>query len=67
MFWVSYLSPYLLYVLSPSMWPKSNNIAVFALDVKSTYEGEQMIFSLLRLANLAQDGVLQFHPFTWEW
>jgi hypothetical protein len=39
-------------------WPKSNNIAVFALDLKSTYEGEHMIFDLLSLANLAQNDVL---------
>jgi hypothetical protein len=26
------------------MWLKSNNIAAFALDLKSTYEGEHMIF-----------------------
>jgi hypothetical protein len=37
---------------------------VFALDLKSAYEGEEMIFGLLGLANLAQDDVLQFHPFT---
>jgi hypothetical protein len=41
------------------MWPKSNNIAVFALDLKSTYEGEHMIFGLLSLANLSQSAVLQ--------
>jgi hypothetical protein len=49
------------------MWPKSNHIAVFALDLKSTYEGEHMIFCLLSLANLTQNDVLQFHPFTCEW
>jgi hypothetical protein len=38
---------------------------VFALDLKSKYEGEHTIFGLLGLANLAQDDVLQFHPFTW--
>jgi hypothetical protein len=27
-----------------SMWPKSNHIAVFALDLKSACEGEHMIF-----------------------
>jgi hypothetical protein len=27
-----------------SVWPKSNNIAVFTLDLKSTYEGEHFIF-----------------------
>jgi hypothetical protein len=37
------------------MWLKSNHIAAFALDLKSTYEGEHMIFSLLRLANLTQN------------
>jgi hypothetical protein len=40
---------------------KSNNIVAFALDLKSTYEGEHMIFGLLSLANLSQDDVLQFH------
>jgi hypothetical protein len=45
---------------------KSNHIAVFALDQKSTYEGEHMLFSLLSLANLAQNDVLQFHPFSCE-
>jgi hypothetical protein len=49
------------------MWPKCNNIAVFALDLKSAYEGEHTIFGLLSLANLTQNNVLQFHPFTWEW
>jgi hypothetical protein len=37
---------------------------VFALDLKSAYEGEHTIFGLLGLANLVQDDVLQFHPFT---
>jgi hypothetical protein len=46
------------------MWPKSNNIAVFALGLKSAYEGEHMIFGLLGQAYLAQNDVLQFHPFT---
>jgi hypothetical protein len=41
-----------------------NNIAAFALDLKTTYEGVHMLFGLLSLANLAQDDVLQFHPFT---
>jgi hypothetical protein len=45
------------------MWPKSNHIAAFALDLKSAYEGEHRIFGLLSLANLAQNDVLQFHPF----
>jgi hypothetical protein len=49
------------------MWAKSNNNAAFALDVKSTYEGEHTIFGLLSLADLTQDDVLQFHPFTYEW
>jgi hypothetical protein len=43
-----------------------NNIAAFALDLKSTYEGEHMIIGLLSQANLAPDDVLQFHPFTCE-
>jgi hypothetical protein len=42
------------------MWSKSNHIAVFALDLKSAYEGEQMIFGLLSLANLTEIYVLQF-------
>jgi hypothetical protein len=33
----------------------SNNIAVFALDLKSAYEGEHRIFGLLILANLPQN------------
>jgi hypothetical protein len=33
----------------------SNNIAVFALDLKSTYEGEHMIFGLLSLSKLTQN------------
>jgi hypothetical protein len=49
------------------MWPKSYNIAAFALYLKSTYEGKYTIFGLPSLANLAQDDVLQFHPFTCEW
>jgi hypothetical protein len=43
------------------MWSKSNNIAAFALDLKSTYEVEHMIFGLLSLADLAQNDVLHFH------
>jgi hypothetical protein len=49
------------------MWSKSNHIAVFALDLKSTYEGEHTIFGLLSLADLIQNDVLQFHPFTCRW
>jgi hypothetical protein len=30
----------------------------------STYEGEHTIFGLLGQANLTQNDVLQFHPFT---
>jgi hypothetical protein len=43
-----------------------NSMTAFALDLKSAYEGEHMIFGLLSLANLAQDDVLKFHPFTCE-
>jgi hypothetical protein len=50
-----------------SVWPKSNNITAFVLDLKSAYEGEHMIFGLLSLANLTQDDGLEFHPFTCEW
>jgi hypothetical protein len=49
------------------MWPKPYNTAVFALDLKSAYEGEYTIFGLLSLNNLTKNDVLQFHPFTWEW
>jgi hypothetical protein len=49
------------------MWPKSNHIAAFALDLKSAYEGEHVIFGLLSLTNLAQNDVLQLYPFTCEW
>jgi hypothetical protein len=48
------------------MQSKSYPLVVFALDLKSTYEEEHTIFGLLGLANLAQDDVLQFHPFTCE-
>jgi hypothetical protein len=37
---------------------------VFALNLMSTYEGEHMIFGVLGQANLTQNDVLQFHPFT---
>jgi hypothetical protein len=40
------------------MWPKSYNIAVFALDLKYAYEGQYTIFGLLSLADLAQNDVL---------
>jgi hypothetical protein len=43
------------------MWPKSNHTAVFALDLKSAYEGEHTIFGLVSLADLTQNDVLQFH------
>jgi hypothetical protein len=46
------------------MCSKSNPIVVFALDLMSTYEGEHTIFGLLAKANLTQNDVLQFHPFT---
>jgi hypothetical protein len=48
------------------MGPKSNPLVVFALGLKSAYEGEHTIFGLLSLANLTQNDVLQFHPFTSE-
>jgi hypothetical protein len=51
--------PHPSHVCSPlSVWPKSNNITAFALDLKSSYEGEHMIFGLLSLANPAQNDVL---------
>jgi hypothetical protein len=46
------------------MFSKSSPLVVFALDLKSTYEGEHTIFGLLGLANFSQNDVLQFHPFT---
>jgi hypothetical protein len=46
------------------MCSKSNPIVVFALDLMSTYEGEHTVFGLLGQANLTQNDVLQFHPFT---
>jgi hypothetical protein len=39
------------------MWSKSNHIAAFALDLKSAYEEEHMIFGLLSLADLTQNEV----------
>jgi hypothetical protein len=43
---------------------RSNPLVVFALDLMSTYEGEHTVFGLLGQANLIQNDVLQFHPFT---
>jgi hypothetical protein len=43
-------------------WLNSNNVAVFVLDLKSTHEGEHMIFGLLSLAKHTQNDILQFHP-----
>jgi hypothetical protein len=43
------------------MWSKPNHIAAFALDLKSTYEGDHTIFGLLSLADLAQNDVLHLH------
>jgi hypothetical protein len=40
------------------MCPKSNHIAVFALDLKPAYEGEHAMFGLLSLADLSQIDVL---------
>jgi hypothetical protein len=54
--------PHTSHVCSPLvMWPKSNHITSFALDLKSTYEREHTIFGLLSLANLAQNDVLQLN------
>jgi hypothetical protein len=49
------------------MCSKSNPLVVFALDLMSTYEGGHTIFGLLGQANLTQNDVLQFHPFTPWW
>jgi hypothetical protein len=46
------------------MWCKASSIAAFALDLKSAYEGEHMIFGFLGLADLILNDVLQFCPFT---
>jgi hypothetical protein len=48
------------------MCSKSNPLVVFALDLRSAYEGEHMIFGLLGQANLTQNYVLRFYPFTCE-
>jgi hypothetical protein len=59
--------PHTSHMCSPLItWLKSDNIGVFALDLKSAYEGEHTILGLMSLANLAQNDVLQFHLFTWE-
>jgi hypothetical protein len=47
------------------MWPKSNHIAVFALDLKSTYEGEHTIIGLLRLAWLTSLRMIDMCYFKW--
>jgi hypothetical protein len=50
---------YITHMCSPlSCDFQSKHIAAFALDLKSAYEGEYMIFGLLSLANLAQNDVL---------
>jgi hypothetical protein len=44
--------PYSSCMCSPlSMWPMSNNITAFVLDLKSTCEGEHMIFDFLSMTN----------------
>jgi hypothetical protein len=48
------------------MRSKSNPLVVFAYNLMPTYEGEHMTFGLLGQANLTQNDVLQFHPFTSE-
>jgi hypothetical protein len=49
---------YITHMCSPLiMWSQSNHIAAFALDLKSAYEREHMIFDLLSLADLAQNDV----------
>ena len=60
---LSILTP-LLCALAFIMCSKSNPLVVFALDLMSTYEGEHTIFGLLGQANLSQNDVLQFRPFT---
>jgi hypothetical protein len=55
-----------LCALAIIMCSKSNPIVVFALDLMSTYEGQHTIFGLLGQANLTQNEVLKFHPFTSE-
>jgi hypothetical protein len=49
------------------MWSTSKHIATFALDLKTSYEGEHTIFGLLSLVDLAQRDFLQFNPFTCKW
>jgi hypothetical protein len=50
---------YIFHTCSPLvMWSQSNHIATFALDLKSTYEGEHTTFGLQSLADLAQNDVL---------
>jgi hypothetical protein len=53
-----------LCALTFNMCSKSNPLLVFALDLMSTYEREHTIFGRLGQANLTQNDVLQFHPFT---
>jgi hypothetical protein len=60
-------------ILTPPLWTltfimcsKPSPRVVFALDLMSTYEGEYRIFGLLGQANLTQNDVLQFRPFTGE-
>jgi hypothetical protein len=46
------------------MCSKFSPLVVFSLDLMSAYEGKHTIFGLLGQANLTQNDVLQFHPFT---
>jgi hypothetical protein len=63
MFWVFYLTPYLPYMFSPCYVTEVLQHFLFALDLKTAYEGELMFFGLLHLANLTQDDVLQISFF----
>jgi hypothetical protein len=50
---------YITQMCSPLvMWSQSKHIAVFALDLRSAYEGEHTIFGLLSLADFVQNDVL---------
>jgi hypothetical protein len=55
-----------LCVLAFIVCSKSNPLVVFSVDLMSTYEGEHMTFGLLGPANLTQNDVIEFHPFTSE-
>jgi hypothetical protein len=51
--------------MTQTLYAHMNKIKI-KKKIKSAYEGQHTIFGLQSLANLTQDDVLKFHPFTCE-